>query len=96
MRLLKLLILTSSIVLFGCATPTPPSMLTVPSERKVIIDPTIMKDCGKLVDNMPEGSSFEDVLVVKGMDANTFAECKKLNESKKRIITEYLLNDTTR
>lgn len=98
MKLLKLLIL-SSLILAGCHSTPKPSLIVIPAEpptvqKRVVIDPEILKECGNLVDNIPKGSTFEDILIVKGTDAQSYAICKKYNQSKNRIIKEYLLNET--
>jgi hypothetical protein len=90
MKFLKNLTLSSLFLLGSCAID-PPTLLI--EERKVEVDPAIMRDCGRLIDTLPKGASFEDTLIVHAEDAKTFAECKELNNSKKRIILEFLLNE---
>lgn len=58
---------------------------------KLSIDSSLLQPCGTLIDNMPYGASFEDVLTVKATDALTFAECRKSKEHLIKLIQDYLL-----
>ena len=94
MKFLKKLILSSCIVLLvGCASKPP---ILLPEEKKVEINQSIMMDCGLLLEELPKGSSFEDTLIAHAEDANTFAKCKELNNSKKEVIQRFLLNEKSK
>ncbi len=92
MKLPKLLIISCCIFLFGCKTIEPVTILDSTKKEKIVIDVNLLKSCGTLIDNLEYGITFQDVLAAKIKDAYTFAECKKLNESKKKLLEEYLLN----
>ena len=95
MKLLKkLTLILSSLFLVSCATTPPPVLL--PTEKKVEVSKDVMRDCGKFIEAMEKGKSFEDVLIVFAEDSKIFAECKQLNDSKKTVILRFLFNQTSK
>ena len=93
MKFLKKLILSSIFVLSGCAID-PPTLL--PEEQKVVISPAVMADCEPYKEDLRKGAPFEEVLIIHGENAKIYAKCKGLNNSKKIIIEEFLLNERSK
>ena len=88
-------ILSSALILAGCAT-TDPSLLenVEPSKQsRIRIEPEILRDCKILETKLESGDSFERTLVLRAEEITFYYECYLLNKNKKAIIEKYLLNE---
>lgn len=81
------------LLLSGCQTIPESSILDTTStttKKEIVIDREAMKDCEDLK-YLPYPLTFDEFMVVYSMNVQTYVDCKKQNEAKKRILQDFVL-----
>lgn len=80
-------------IIFGCSTLPPSSILdttTTTNKKEIVIDQEAMKDCNDLK-YLPYPTSFDEFMVIYSYNVQTYVDCKKQNQAKKKILNQFIL-----